>query len=267
MAAFLTRYKIPDRFRAKIWIRIDGAGATHERVEHMKGLNTTRRTVRFAIGWKITDTDEAAIAKQPDKAWLAALHQDGQLHAHAGVAELTHLDERAAVWGVRLLVRRVRPSARDQRQFTALEQHIGFKYVIIATNLGSRGLRGIPGSHHVQFIDAVHRDHAEVENRVRTNKAMGLRNLPSKTWNVNLGWVLACNLAADLDAWTRLLGLHDDRELARAEPQRLRYCLWHLPARLISHARRRILRIRATWPWKNAFLACWQRLCALPAPT
>ncbi|MET7329154.1 hypothetical protein [Nonomuraea sp. NPDC005650] len=27
----------PDTFRAKIWIRIDGAGATHDLVEHMQG--------------------------------------------------------------------------------------------------------------------------------------------------------------------------------------------------------------------------------------
>ncbi|WP_440070384.1 transposase [Streptosporangium sp. OZ121] len=138
---------------------------------------------------------------------------------------------------------------------------------MIATNLGPRGLRGIAGSHQLAFIDAVHRDHADVEDRVRTNTAMGLRNLPSATWNVNVGWVLAANLAADLDAWTRLLGLHDDAELARAEPQTMRYCLWHLPARLVSHARRRILRISATWPWKEAFLTCWTRLCALSEPT
>ncbi|QYC39017.1 hypothetical protein Nocox_39745 [Nonomuraea coxensis DSM 45129] len=258
--------QIPDSFRAKIWIRIDGAGATHELVEHMKGLNTTRRTVRFTVGWKITGADETAIAKLPETAWQAAIRQDGKVHAHAQVAELTGLDERARLWGVRLLVRRVRPSARDAAQLTNLEKKTGFKYAIIATNLGPSGLRGIPGSHQLAFIDAVHRDHAEVEDRVRTNKAMGLRNLPSKTWNVNVGWMLVANLAADLDAWTRLLGLHDDPELARAEPQTLRYCLWHLPARLVCHARRRILKISATWPWKNAFLICWQRLCVLPAP-
>ncbi|MEO3807352.1 transposase [Nonomuraea sp. B1E8] len=232
----------------------------------MQGLNTTRRTVRFTVGWKITDVDEAAIARLPADAWQSAVRQDGKVHPHAQVAELTGLDERAAAWGIRLLVRRVKPSARDARQLTDLEKTTGWKYAIIATNLGPRGLRGVPGSHHVRFIDAVHRDHAEVEDRVRTNKAMGLRNLPSKTWNVNVGWVLAANLAADLDAWTRLLGLHDDAELARAEPQTLRYCLWHLPARLISHARQRILKISVTWPWKNAFLTCWQRLCALPPP-
>jgi hypothetical protein len=258
--------QIPDAWRAKIWIRIDGAGATHDLVEHMQGLNTTRRTVRFTVGWKITEVDEAAIGKLPDDAWQAAVRQDGKAHPHAHVAELTGLDERAKLWGVRLLVRRVKPSARDAAQLTDMETKTGWKYSIIATNLGPRGLRGVPGSHQVQFIDAVHRDHAEVEDRVRTNKTMGLRNLPSKTWNVNVGWVLAANLAADLDAWTRLLGLHDDPELARAEPRTLRYCLWHLPARLVSHARRRTLKISATWPWRTAFLTCWQRLCALPAP-
>ncbi|MEO3807344.1 IS1380 family transposase [Nonomuraea sp. B1E8] len=259
--------QIPDAYRAKIWIRVDGAGATHDLVEHMKSLNTTRRTVRFTVGWKITDVDEAAIAELPAGAWQAAVRQDGRVHPHAHVAELTGLDQRATAWGVRLLVRRVKPSARDARQLTEMEKKTGWKYAIIATNLGPRGLRGIAGSHHVQFIDAVHRDHAEVEDRIRCNKAMGLRNLPSKSWNVNVGWVLAANLAADLDAWTRLLGLHDDPELARAEPQTLRYCLWHLPARLVCHARRRIVKISATWPWKHAFLTCWQRLCALPAPT
>jgi hypothetical protein len=32
----------------------------------------------------------------------------------------------------------------------------------------------------------------------------------------------------------------------------------------------RIARARAIspdWPWKDAFLTCWQRLCSLPAPT
>src|SRR5882757_10069158 len=85
-----------------------------------------------------------------------------------------------------------------------LERATGWRYAIVATNITR--MRGIPGSHHPQWLDALHRSHATVEDRVRTNKAMGLRNLPSKAWTVNRGWVLAANLAADLDAWTRLLG-------------------------------------------------------------
>ena len=88
----------------------------------------------------------------------------------------------------------------------------------------------------------------------------------SETWTVNCGWVLAANLAADLSAWCRLLGLYDQDDLKDAEPDTLRYRLWALPARLVRHARARVLKISRTWPWKDAFLACWRRLSALPAP-
>ena len=102
---------------------------------------------------------------------------------------------------------------------------------------------------------------------MRCNKAMGLRNLPSQTWQVNRAWMLTCNLAADLDAWTRLLGLHDLEDLAAAEPETMRYRLYHLPARLTRHARRRWLTLSRTWPWRDAFTTCWQRLGLLPAPS
>jgi hypothetical protein len=112
----------------------------------------------------------------------------------------------------------------------------------------------------------LHRAHAGVEDRVRTNKAMRLRRLPSHDWTINRGWVPAANLACDLAAWTRLLGLHDQPDLAHAEPDTLRYRL-HLPARLTCHARRRWLNISSSWAWREAFTTCWQRLCQLPSPT
>lgn len=74
-------------------------------------------------------------------------------------------------------------------------------------------------SHQAQWIDALHRHHAVVEDRVRTNKAMGLHNLPAKSWTMNRGWMTTANLAADLDAWLRLVALHDQDGLADAEPQ------------------------------------------------
>ena len=83
---------------------------------------------------------------------------------------------------------------------------------------------------------------------------------------MNCGWVLAANIAADLQAWCQLLGLYDAGDLRDAEPDTLRYRLWHIPARLVRHARRRTLKISRDWPWKNAFLTCWQRIAALPAP-
>jgi hypothetical protein len=83
------------------------------------------------------------------------------------------------------------------------------------------------------------------------------------SWPVNAGWVVATNIAADLAAWTHLLGLHDVEDLREAGPDSLR--IWHIP-RLARHAQQRILAISPDWPWKHAFLICWQRLRAVPAP-
>ena len=151
---------------------------------------------------------------------------------------------------------------------TAYEKRTGWRYLVICTNIPGSGIGGVPGSHHSQYIDVVHREHAVVETGgVRTAKAMGMRNLPSKAWQVNTGWVLAANIAADLTAWARLLGLHDQPDLRDAEPDTLRYRIWHLPARLVRHARKRILKISPDWPWNDAFLTCWNRFCVLPAPS
>lgn len=259
--------QIPAKYRRKILVRVDGAGATHEFLEHLHQMNSAFRTVRFTVGWTITDADETAIAALPADAWTDSLDPDGEATTTAGVAEVTGLDTRAERWlpGLRLIVRRTRPAARHQAKLTALERKTGWRYAIVATNITR--MRGIAGSHHPQWIDALHRSHATVEDRVRTNKAMGLRNLPSKSWTVNQGWVLAANIAADITAWTRLLGLHDQDDLAHAEPETLRYRLLHLPATITTHARQHTLKISTTWPWADAFILCWQRLTALPAPT
>jgi hypothetical protein len=57
--------QLPPGARAKILIRIDGAGATHDLLAHIEALNTSRRTVRYTVGWTVTDADEAAISALP----------------------------------------------------------------------------------------------------------------------------------------------------------------------------------------------------------
>ncbi|MFE9727660.1 transposase [Streptomyces sp. NPDC005794] len=180
--------QIPYSSAAKLLIRVDGAGATHGLLEHLVALNTKRRTVRFSVGWKITDEDEKAIAKLPEHAWETSLKQDGSPQAGYFVAELTGVNTREG-WpeGTRLIVRRVRLSGRQLKKLTDFEQKTGWCYSITATNIGR--MWGVAGSHQVQFLDALHRDHAEVEDRVRTNKALGLHHLPSKSFAVNQGWM------------------------------------------------------------------------------
>lgn len=260
--------QVPGLVRRRILVRIDGAGATHELTDHLVELPTTRRTVRYTVGWKITPADEAAIAQLPEAAWAAMLDQDGEaLDAdHGAVAELTGLSTRPG-WPAsqRLIVRRVRPSARDLKQLTDFERATGWKYQITATNI-TAGLGKIPGTRQAQWIDAAHRHHAVVEDRVRTNKSMGLQNLPGWSWRINRAWMCAANIAADLDSWHRLLGLHDQPDLAAAEPKTMRYRLYAIPARLVRHARTRWLRLDDDWPWTNAFTTSWNRIHALPAP-
>ncbi len=261
--------QVPARFRRKILVRVDGAGASHELIKHLLALSSPRRKMLFTCGWMITAADEQAIAMLPAGAWKPGIAQDGKAEADKDVAEITGLMSRAGNWpdGLRWIARRVKPSRRHLKNLTAYEKKTGWKYSVTCTNIPDTGIPGIPGSHHPQYIDVLHRDHATVETGgVETAKAMGLRNLPSKTWQVNKGWVLAANIAADLTAWARLLGLHDQEDLRDADPETLRYRLWHVPARLVRHARKRILKISPDWPWKDAFIACWQRLCDLPAP-
>ena len=261
--------QVPSRFRRKVMVRVDGAGASHDLIKHLLSLSSKRKTVLFTTGWMITAADEDAIRMIPAAAWKPGTCQDGSVEQDKDVAEITHLLSRAENWpgGLRWIARRVKPSRRQVKNLTAYEKKTGWRYSVICTNIPDDGIGGVPGSHHPQFIDVLHREHACVETAgVRTAKAMGLRGLPSKTWQVNCGWVIAANIAADLAAWTRLLGHGADPGLRDADPGTLRYRVWHLPARLARHARQRTLAISGNWPWAGAFLTCWQRLTALPAP-
>ena len=163
-------------------------------------------------------------------------------------------------WPGERIVRRVKPSRRDAKKLTAFEKRTGWRYQIVATNIPAhQGLSGVAGSGQVWFVDALYRDHAEVEDRVKAIKRVGLGLLPSKSWQLNAAWTLA----AALDAWTRLLLLHDEPALAAAEPETIRRKLYHLPARLTTHARTRTLHLDRTWPWAGAFTTAWRR--ATPA--
>jgi hypothetical protein len=262
--------QVPSRFRRRILVRVDGAGASHHLIGHLLSLSSPRRTFRFTCGWTIRPEDEDAIRMLPASAWKPGTCQDGTVEEDKAVAEITHLMTRAENWpgSLRWIVRRVKPSRRQLAKLTPYEKQTGWRYSIICANIPDAGLHGVPGSHHPQYIDVLHREHACVETvGVRTAKDMGLRGLPSKMFQVNQGWVLAANIAADLTAWTRLLGHQDDPELRDANPPTLRYRVWHLPAKLARHARQRVLAISADWPWADEFLACWNRLCTLPAPT
>jgi len=87
--------QVPARFRRKILVRADGAGASHELIKHLLALSSPRRETLFTCGWMITEADEGAIGKVPTDAWKPGIAQDGPLEEDKHVAEITHLMSRA----------------------------------------------------------------------------------------------------------------------------------------------------------------------------
>ena len=110
--------QVPARFRRKILIRVDGAGASHDLIKHLLSLSSPRRTLLFTCGWMITAADEQAIALVPAGAWKPGIAQDGTVEEDKDVAEITHLMSRAGNWpgGLRWIARRVKPSRRQVRR-------------------------------------------------------------------------------------------------------------------------------------------------------
>jgi hypothetical protein len=209
LAAALRQLPLP--LWSKLLVRIDGAAFSHGVLDHLQSLTTTRRRVRFVTGWAVNTADEQAIALLPEGVWAAGVRQDGQVHEITGdhgrpatyqVAEITDLRNLTGrPEGLRLIVRRVKASRRDAKKLTGFERMTGWRHQIVATNIPAHhGLSAVPGSGQEWLLDCLYRDHAEVEDRVKTIKRIGLGLLPSKSWQVNAAWMLAATIAADLDA-------------------------------------------------------------------
>jgi len=138
------------------------------------------------------------------------------------------------------------------------EEADGWRYTAFATDtrIGTGG--------QLAFLDARHRAHARVEDRIRCAKDTGLDHFPSRHFAVNSAWLQVVMLAVDLIAWTQTLLLEDT--LAKAEPKTLRYRLLHTAARLTRGQRRLWLRLQQSWPWARDLAAAFARLRALPVP-
>jgi hypothetical protein len=88
--------QVPARFRGKVLVRADGAGAGHELIKHPLGMSCPRRKVLFTCGWMITGAGEAAIMRVPGLAWKPGGGQDGAVEEDKDVAEITDLMTRAS---------------------------------------------------------------------------------------------------------------------------------------------------------------------------
>ena len=277
---------LPPPHRRRLMVTADGAGASHDLVTRLDKLAARPGSqVIYSVGWELGKREKAAITQVPGTAWQIAVDSRGEVRerradeacadrgcAHprcwieeAHVSELTGLlrqgpsGDQLARWPatMRVFARRERP--HPGAQLTLFEAEDGWRYSLWVSNLPERtpGWRG-----QLACIDAAHRVHARVEDRIRTGKDTGIGHFPSESFAINAAWLSVSLIAATLLSWLRLLAL--DGPLARAEPKTLRYRILHAAARLVRGGRRRKIQIPGNWPWADAIVTAWAHISALP---
>jgi DDE family transposase len=245
--------QLPDHVRTvdehgkrAVLVRTDAAGATQGFTQRITDLGMT-----FSVGAYLHHFDiPTVLARLPKQAWTPAYNADGEQRDGAWVAEVTDLVNVTA-WpaGTRLILRKERPHPGAQLRFTDTDglRVTGFLTNTVGGQLAELELR--------------HRRHARVEDRIRTAKDTGLRNLPFHDAAQNQVWLEICALAMDLIVWLQRLALTGWARAA--EPKRLRLRLFSVAGRLVRSARRHLLKIPTNWPWADAIITAHQRLTAL----
>ena len=255
--------QLPAAYRGDLLVTVDGAGASHDLVDHLTVLNTARkhgrrgRRLEYSIGWPVDARTKTAIEKLTEADWTAALTTDGNADDKAQVVELTGLlrhstgGDQLTTWptDLRVIARR---TPREPGEQAELGEDARWRYGAFATNTTTG---------QVQFLDARHRTQAHVEDKIKESKACGAERLPSTDYHRNSAWLQLVALAVSLLAWLRLIGL--DGDLAKAEPKMLRFRLFSAPARLVTHARKKILKIPPGWAWATDLTTAWTRIHAL----
>ena len=231
----------------EILARSDSAGASHDLADACRECD-----VRFSFGYQLTEPVRQALQSLEQSTWRPAIGLDGQERDGAWVSELTgtvNLPD----WPprTRLICRRERPHPGAQLTFTDLDGHRFQCFITDQTD------------EDIAALEATHRQHAVVEDRIKTLKATGASHLPFHAFQANAAWLELALAAHDITIWTQLLCLDGEHELC--EPKRLRYRILHVAGQLTRHARQVTLHLPADWPWAAAILQAFKRLQAIPA--
>ncbi|MFE1177533.1 IS1380 family transposase [Streptomyces sp. NPDC058773] len=249
--AELALAQLPKKYRRgrQTLIRTDSGGGTHEFVAW---LAKRGRWLSYSVGMTITDAVHQAVLRVPASAWTVAVEPGGEIRAGAWVAELDGDCLKGWPKGMRLIVRKERPHPGAQLRFTDAD---GLRLTCFATNT--------PGT-PIAELELRHRRRARAEDRIRSARATGLRNLPLHDTAQNRIWLEIVQLALDLLAWMPMLALTG--KTRRWEPRRLRLRLFSAAAQLVTTGRRRHLRFTHHWPWTDVITDAIRRLDALPNP-
>jgi hypothetical protein len=234
--------------RRAVQVRTDSAGCTHGFVAGCRARN-----VGFAVVARTNASIHAAISRidgdDPDGRWQRARRRSGDPALRSQVAEITDLVDLTG-WpeGTRMIVRREQLHQGAQR---SLFPSTCYRYWGHYTDAAGAPVK----------LDAHMRDHAHVEDHIKRLKDSGLERFPFTDLDANRAWLQLVCLAADLVRWFQQLCCTG--QLATAEPKRLRWSLWHTPARIVRRAGRDIIRIIDGWPTTGDLLGAHQRIATL----
>ncbi len=164
-AARLSLAQLPKEYRRgrRTLIRTDSGGGTHEFVGWLPARG---RWLSYSVGMTITDAIHQAVLQVPASAWTPAVEPDGEIRDGAWVAELDGDCLKGWPEGMRLIVRKERPHPGAQLRFTDAD---GMRLTCFATNTRNAPVAG---------LELRHRQRARAEDRIRSVRATGLRNLP-----------------------------------------------------------------------------------------
>jgi Transposase DDE domain group 1 len=225
-----------------IVVRADSAGATHGFVNAI-----VAKHMEFSIGFDVTVAVRLAILQVPTDRWIEPMRQDMEPREGAWVAEITdYLDLSAWPPGTRAICRREEP--HPGAQCTIFEPE-GWRHQVFITN---------STDDDTVYLEVRHRRHARVEDRIKCAKALGLDHYPSNDFAANAAWLQTVLIACDLTAWAQELCLTG--AMAKAEPKKLRWALWHTAGKITTSGRRRTMHLDRTWPWAAALEQSFRRL-------
>jgi hypothetical protein len=249
----LPGHRAGNRPGRKVLIRADSAGGTHELLNWMVG-----QRLSYSVGFTLPDTIADTLATVAETDWQIAYDADGEPRPGAAVVEVTGLLDLSR-WpkGMRVIVRRERPHPGAQLRLT---DHDGNRLTAFATNTTPGG----PGR-QLADLELRHRRRARAEDRIRTAKDTGLRNLPLHELDQNRIWCAIVALACELIAWAQMLALHT-HPARRWEPKRLRLRIFSLAGRLVRSGRRTMLHLAGHASWAALLQQAITTLRALPAP-
>jgi hypothetical protein len=131
--------RLPDRYRRRVLVRLDGAGFSHDLLDHIAAGGATRgRDWEFSVGWSCTDKEMDAIERLPKGAWTAGIDQNGDLVPDTFVADLTGLLDLGrwhdTIPDLRIIVRDEPLHPRYRKRATEREKQLGRRYQLIAIN-------------------------------------------------------------------------------------------------------------------------------------